>query len=195
MQQNKIQFISESVEQKVNSALTLAFSTCPLLRWIYPEPDQYILQFPNFVKYYCGEAYLCGSGAFVENGTKGALLWQREDEHVDFNELKSFLTGSATEHRRDDVIRLFEKFNDYHPTGPYWYMTVIGTDPAFQRQGVGSDLLQYWLRLCDQKQMTTYCEATSLPAVRLYERMGWTVLDSVSMADSPAFYPMIRHPK
>lgn len=93
------------------------------------------------------------------------------------------------------MVRLFEKFNEYHPTEPYWYMTVIGADPAYQRQGVGSDLLQYWHRLCDEAGVIAYCEATSLSAVRLYERMGWTVLGTVSEHDSPPYYPTVRHPK
>lgn len=100
MARNEIKLVTPFVEEKVNSALTLAFATCPLLRWMYPEPERYLQQFPGFVKYYCGTPYVTGSGAFVENGTKGALLWQTAHEHVDFNELVAFVGSLRPIHAR-----------------------------------------------------------------------------------------------
>ncbi|MDJ0571843.1 MAG: hypothetical protein QNJ53_22750 [Pleurocapsa sp. MO_192.B19] len=39
----------DDLEQIVNS-IVLAFSADPVVRWMYPSPQQYLESFPNFVR-------------------------------------------------------------------------------------------------------------------------------------------------
>ncbi len=40
------------------AAMVLAFSADPPARWGYPDPPQYLIHYPNFVKAFGGQAFL-----------------------------------------------------------------------------------------------------------------------------------------
>ncbi|WP_274425339.1 GNAT family N-acetyltransferase [Chelativorans sp. YIM 93263] len=196
MDSESIKIVSAADEAAVNGILTVAFATCPLLRWMYPEPEQYLRHFPGFIKNYCGDAYRLQSGAYYDNGLKGALLWLTSDApRNDEDELVPFLRDSTTGHRRDEVLNMFEKFHHYHPTNPFWYFTVLGIDPLHQRKGLGGKLFRQALTLCDRAKAVAYGEATRESTARLYETLGFEVLDVVQFGSSPPFYPVRREPQ
>lgn len=57
---------------------------------------------------------------------------------------------------------------------------LIGVDPAFQGQGVGKALVQEFISVyrtrCDALQVGT--QAANIPSMRLYERMGFSIVDT-----------------
>jgi len=185
--------VSVSVEDRCNSALKLGFATCPLLRFIYPEPERYLEHFEGFVRAYCGEPYKHGSGAYIPDGVKGTILWQTPDEHGDHHELVDFLVKTTLRANRDSVRKLFDRFYQYHPP-EYFYVSVIAVDPYFQRQGLGTSLFRYALQRPDRAEWVSYLEATTVGSARLYQSLGWRVVDEVQVGNSPVYYPMIRQP-
>lgn len=191
---NPIRNVSTSVEDQCNDALTIGFATCPLLRFIYPEPKRYLEHFKGFVKAYCGEPYKHGSGAYAD-GVKGTILWQTPDEHGDHHELVDFLVRTTLPANRDDVRRLFDRFYQFHPKDPYFYVSVIAVDPYFQRQGLGTALFRNALQHPDRAGWVSYLEATTVGSARLYGTLGWKVVDEVQIGNSPVYYPMIREPQ
>jgi ribosomal protein S18 acetylase RimI-like enzyme len=190
-----IENVSPSVEDRCNAALTVGFATCPLLRFIYPEPERYLEHFAGFVKAYCGEPYQHGSGAYIPDGVKGTVLWQTPDEHGDHGELVDFLVKTTLPANRDDVRRLFDRFYGFHPNEPYFYVSVIAVDPYFQRQGLGTALFRHALQYPDRAGRVSYLEATTVGSARLYGTLGWKVVDEVQIGNSPVYYPMIREPQ
>lgn len=65
---------------------------------------------------------------------------------------------------------------------PHWFLATIGVDPARQRQGVGSALLEAVLQKADSQQVSCYLETHLLDNVRLYERHGF---ETVRLFDVP----------
>lgn len=190
-----IKNVAKSVEAQCNAALKVGFASCPLLRFIYPEPERYLEHFEGFVREYCGEPYKHGSGAYFPDGVKGTILWQTPDEHGDHGQLVDFLTKTTLPANRDDVRRLFDRFYQYHPKEPHFYTSVIAVDPYFQRQGLGAALFRYALQYPDRAGKVSYLEATTTGSARLYQTLGWKVVDEVQVGNSPVYYPMIREPQ
>jgi hypothetical protein len=48
--------VSESEQERVFATLVLAFAADPVERWLYPEPQQYLLHFPRFLAAFGGRA-------------------------------------------------------------------------------------------------------------------------------------------
>ncbi|UPJ79762.1 GNAT family N-acetyltransferase [Bradyrhizobium sp. 183] len=187
-----IKTVGPDDRSRVNAILATAFTTCPLLRWLYPAPWQYLQHFSGFIEYYCGDPYRDQSGAYISDGDKAALLWQTESEHRGNTRLMSFLHESVPAHRRSEAEKVFESFGKYHPPQPHWYVTMVGVDPVYQRSGLGSLVLKHLTDISDKAGGLVYLEATSAQAVRLYERLGWTLLGEVQIGTSPPFFPMSR---
>lgn len=189
-----IKIVGPEDRSRVDAILTMAFTMCPLLRWLYPEPERYFRHFGGFIEHYCGDPYTSRSGAYCDNGDKGALLWQTDKQHRDDARMMKFLLGSVPEYRRAETERLFDEFGKYHPQRPYWYFTVLGIDPMHQRAKLGERLFRYGLAISDEAKGLAFGEATSVHAAGLYERLGWKVMGEVQVGSSPPFFPIIRHP-
>ncbi|UWU82897.1 GNAT family N-acetyltransferase [Bradyrhizobium yuanmingense] len=179
---------------RVLAILTAAFTMCPLLRWLYPEPQQYLRHFNGFIEHYCGNPYSI-KGAYLNDGDKGAILWDTAGQKRDNTSMMEFLLKSVPAHRRSETERVFEAFGKYHPHQPHWYVTMVAIDPIHQRSGLAEHLLRHATEISDAAQRPMHLEATSPHAMRLYARQGWSVLTEVQVGGSPPFFPMLRQPK
>ncbi|UPT87179.1 hypothetical protein HAP41_0000044680 [Bradyrhizobium barranii subsp. apii] len=90
-----IKIVGPADRPKVIAVLTTAFTTCLLLRWLYPEPERYLRHFAGFLEYYAGDPYFDGSGAYLEDGQKGALLWVTDKAHRNDKRMMEYLLGSV----------------------------------------------------------------------------------------------------
>lgn len=66
---------TNSVERASNqdrtiSTLVTAFSTDPVMRWLYPDPHQYLTCFPRFVLMVAGQAF-DHNGAYTADDYRG----------------------------------------------------------------------------------------------------------------------------
>ena len=173
---------------------TLAFSTDPVARWLYPNPHQYLTHMPSFVKAYGGNAFVCGSAHYLE-GYEGAALWLPPDVHPDEEMLLPLIQQTVSEQIQGDLFGLFEQMESYHPQKPYWYLPVIGVDPTCQNQGYGSALIQHLLLICDREQTMAYLESSNPRNISLYKRHGFELLGTIQMGTSPPVFPMLRKPR
>ena len=60
--------------EAATSVVTLAFSTDPVARWMYPDPDQYLQHFPQFIRAFAGKSFENGT-AYLAPDFAGAALW------------------------------------------------------------------------------------------------------------------------
>jgi hypothetical protein len=61
-------------EAAVIGVFTLAFSTDPVARWLYPNPREYLAHFPRLALAIGGKAF-ANSSAHYADGFAGATLW------------------------------------------------------------------------------------------------------------------------
>jgi hypothetical protein len=55
------------------SALTRAFSTDPVARWMYPETGRYLTHFPEIIRAFGGKAFESGTAQVLETASAAAL--------------------------------------------------------------------------------------------------------------------------
>ena len=61
----------------------------------------------------------------------------------------------------------------------YWYLSMLGVDPAYQNQGVGSSLIQPILEQADRDNLPCYLETSTAGGVRFYQRHNFEVVETM----------------
>lgn len=173
--------------------LVLAFSADPVARWIWPDPQQYQMHFPSFIKAFGGEAFAHGSAYYVAD--YAAALWLPPNAQPDEDALTSIFQRTVSEQIQKDVFTVFDQMGRYHPSEPHWYLPLMGVDPLRQGKGFGSVLLQYMLTQCDRVNKLAYLESSNPRNIPFYERHGFELLGTVQAGSSPPIFPMLRSPR
>ena len=178
------------VERAVG-VIVLAFSIDPVARWVYPDPQEYLAHFPTGVRAFGGRAFAHGTGHHL-NGFAGAALWLPPGVPPDEEALAEAITANVAEARQAEVFGVFQRMSSYHPDEPHWYLPLIGVDPAHQRKGYGSVLLQHALSQCDRDHVAAYLESSNPANIPLYQRHGFGILNTIQIGSSPPVFPMLR---
>ncbi len=178
----------------VFSVLTLAFSTDPIERWLYPNPQQYWQHFPRLLHAFGRNAFAHGTAYLLDNQA-GATIWLPPGSHFDEDEFSTVLTETVTAAAMTDLLALFNALEPYAPTTPHWYLALIGVDPFRQARGFASTLLTHTLSRCDEEHLPVYLESTNPRNTPIYERYGFILLDTVQVGNAPPMFPMLRQPR
>jgi ribosomal protein S18 acetylase RimI-like enzyme len=189
-----IKKVTPSNADQAIGTLVLAFSADHAARWVYPDPHQYLMNIPSFIRAFAGKAFEYNSAYFVD-GYVGAALWLPPDIRPDENALVALLQRTIPEENQPDVFAFLEQMESYHPSEPHWYLPMIGVDPGHQHQGYGSALLQRALLACDRDNKLAYLESSSPKNIPLYERHGFKLLGTIQIGGSPPVFPMLRTPE
>lgn len=185
---------TEADRQAVIDVITLAFSTDPMARWAFPDPATYLAVMPDVIRAFGGNGFAHGTVHLVERRF-AAAMWLPPGVHPDADRLAA-LTGQHTPpEQADDMTKIFEQMDSYHPEEPCWYLPLIGVDPARQGRGHGAALLRYALERCDREGLPAYLESSNPRNVPLYERHGFEPIGSIQAGSSPTVIPMLRRPR
>ena len=183
-----------SDEASTIDVLVRAFSADPVAQWIWPDPQQYHMHFPSFVRAFGGKAFTHGSAYYV-NGYAATALWLPPNVHPDEEKLISLVQRTVSEQIQKDFFPVFELMSRYHPSEPHWYLPLMGVDPLQQGKGFGSALLQHTLIQCDRDSKLAYLESSNPRNIPLYERYDFELLGKIQAGTSPPIFPMLRRPR
>ncbi len=186
-----ISTVAGADKERAVATIVTAFSGDPALRWVLPDPRQYLTYAPEFVRRFCGRAFE-GQSAFAVEGFMGAALWLRPGVEPDGESLDELMQRAVPEEDQENVSEFFDQMARYHPHEPLWYLPMIGIDPARQGMGLGSALLAHALAGVDREAKPAYLEATTERSRDLYARHGFEVIGTIQAADSPPMFPMLR---
>ena len=178
-------------ERPVIDVVAQAFSSDPVVRWVWPDSQSYATHFPGFVQVFGGRAFAQKSAYFVD-GYVGAALWLPPGTSPDEEALGSLVQRTVAEQRQADLFGVLEEMDCYHPSEPHWYLPLIGVDPSQQGRGYGTALMQHALIQCDRNQTLAYLEATSIKSISFYQRHGFELLGTIQVGTSPSLFPMLR---
>ena len=185
---------SSNAQEEAIATVVLAFSSNPIARWFYPDPHQYLLHLPSFVRAFAGKAFEHNS-AYCVDGYLGAALWLPPNVHPDENVLAALLQRTIPEENQQEIFAFTERMNSSHPSEPHWYLPMIGVDPAKQDNGYGSALMKHALARCDGEGKLAYLESSSPRSIPLYRRHGFELLGTIQVGSSPPLFPMMRKPR
>lgn len=101
--------------------------------------------------------------------------------------------------RLRQMISLFLTIEEHHKQDmpqPHWYLFMLGISPAYQRQGIGSLLLQPILNQADKEGLPCYLETSTEGGVRFYQRLGFEVVRTGGIPEKNIkFWTMKRSPQ
>jgi GNAT superfamily N-acetyltransferase len=186
-----IESLSAADTSQALATLTLAFAADPGVRWLFPDAASFLAGFPLFARAFGGAAFAAGSATGAAQG-RAVALWLPPGAEPAGSDLVDVVDRHTPSSRRAEALELFERMGAFHPAEPHWYLPLIGTDPAIQRQGTGSQLLAHTLAQCDAAGLPAYLEATSERNVPLYQRHGFEVIGELRVGTCPAVTPMLR---
>lgn len=189
----RIEIASPSDEAPTLAVLVLAFGADPATRWTWPDPDEYLRNFPSFAKLLGGKAFAHES-AYQVDDYSGAALWLPPDVQPDDDALAELMLRTSAA-PLEDVSAVFEQMERYHPQEPHWFLPFIGVDPSRQGEGYGAALMEHALIACDRDHAPAYLESSNPKNVPLYERYGFTLLGTIQVGTSPPIFPMLRPPR
>ncbi|OQP50245.1 GNAT family N-acetyltransferase [Niastella populi] len=178
-------------EAQATAVLTLAFSNDPMARWSLPDAAKFLAAFPLLTKAFGGSSFEGGT-SFIAEGFAGAALWLPPGVGPDDESLVRILVENASDDIKDDMPKIFEQMEEFHPAEPHWYLPMIGVDPARQGDGVGSALMAEALKVIDRNGAIAYLESSNPRNISLYKRHGFEVIGEIQSGSSPTVRPMLR---
>jgi ribosomal protein S18 acetylase RimI-like enzyme len=177
--------------ERLVAPLVLAFSTDVMVRWLLPEPRQFLQYFPRVVQVHANRVVEYG-GAFHTTDFRGASLWYPPGVEIDGESLAEVLEQAVEPRRLEIIAALFSQTAAHKPAGHHWYLRQVGVDPQVQGQGYGSLLLRPALDACDRAGVPAFLEATNTANRRFYERFGFETVGELRIEDSPTLWLMTR---
>ena len=185
--------ISARDRSRAISTIIMAFAADPVIRWLFPEPDDYLRFWPRFAEAYGGRAIPGGTGQATDDFSAVAL-WLPPGVSPDEDGIVEVLDAGVLRERRGVADAALEQMDAFHPTEDHYYLTLAGVDPPVQGQGVGSVLLRAGTDRCDEQGLPAYLEATSKRSRDLYARHGFKGLGIIQTGQMPPMWPMLREP-
>ena len=181
-------------EAEINHAiatLVLAFGTDPVARWMYREPDQYLLHAPRLFRALGASSFAACAAQRTSDGL-GVALWLPPAVAGDEGSLEAGIAESVVKEKQADVGAVFERTERYRPTEPHWYLSLIGVEVLHRNKGCGAALLEHGLRQCDREHRPAYLWSSNPQNTSLYQRHGFEVVATIQVGSSPPIFPMLR---
>jgi len=173
------------------ATLVLAFAADPVERWLYPDAQQYLDCFPEFLAAFGGRAFDSQTVWSVRD-CSAVALWLPPGQEADGAAIVDVLAGSVEPARHDDMFAVLGQMDAAHPTDPHWYLPWLGVDPARQGGGLGRELLASCLQVVDESHLPAYLETPNPRTISLYEREGFEVTGAARAGDCPPITFMLR---
>jgi GNAT superfamily N-acetyltransferase len=189
-----IRIVDHAEAPRAVSVQMMAFSSDPIMRWLWPEPHQYLHHFPAFVHGFGGRAFEHGA-AHVTDDFLGGSLWLPPGVGADGDALERLLKDTVAEPARSEAFSILEQIGEAHPEAPHWHLAFVGVDPTQQGKGIGAALLRYALERIDEQGLHSYLESSNPANIPLYQRHGFEVIREIRVGGSPPVFPMLRVPR
>jgi len=185
---------SEEDHAMAINAFVLGFVSDPVMRWLWPNPKDYLDTMPRFAEAFGGKAFALNT-AHLADGGKAAATWLPPEEDGDPDSVVNVLTNSLPADRLDDILGVLEQMDTYHPHDPCWYLAIIAADANYLGRGLGAALMKHALLAADEAGLPAYLESSNIRNVAFYERHGFEVMGEIQVGTSPVVRPMFRDPR
>lgn len=176
---------------RVIGPLVLSFATDPLLRFFFPEPATYVEAFPQLARAFARAAVDHDAAHYVE-GFGASALWFSPGVEPDRGAIRPMFERTIEPKRLETIFEVIREKAKFHPEEPHSYLQMIGVDPQLQGRGYGSALLAHALDRIDAEHEVSCLDSSNPANIPLYERYGFEVMATVTVADAPLVFPMVR---
>jgi len=174
------------------STLALAFSSDPLLRWMFPSSDSYLANIIETFDVFAGNS-IDGETCLITSSFEGAAMWLAPGVETDEDAIGDTFARIFSPKFLPKVNEILATMESYHPHDDNcWYLPLIGVDPGHQNKGVGAALMKHMTEKLDDEGAMAYLESSNQKNISLYLRHGFEVIGEIQVYDSPIVTPMVR---
>jgi ribosomal protein S18 acetylase RimI-like enzyme len=169
----------------VVATVVAAFANDPAFRFFFPDVDRYELQATRFVQYLFDKR-VSHRTVWTTANCEAVALWSPpgNDPHAapshDVARMQAALHeaigGEASNrlHLYDNAVR-----GSMPESEPYWYLGVLGADPAYHGQGFGFAVMRAGMAHAQLHNGVSYLETTNPNNVAYYQRNGWEITNTI----------------
>ncbi len=186
--------VGKNDRSKAFATLVTAFASDPVERWLYPEAQNYLTHFPEFLAAFGGKAFqeetVWSLGAF-----SAVALWMPPGTEPDGDIIVRVLTETVSPGRHEDLLEVLAQMAAAHPAYPHWYLPWFGVDAALQGRGLGAQLMHHCLEIVDRSHLAAYLETPNPRTISFYERNGFDVTGQAQAGSCPPVVFMLRAPR
>jgi len=104
---------------------------------------------------------------------------------------RRLLQKASLRGKQAEVSAVFERTEQFRPTEPHWYLSLIGVEALHRSKGCGAALLQHRLRQCDREHLPAYLWSSNPLNTSLYKRHGFEIAGTIRVGSSPFIFPML----
>jgi len=183
--------VEESDRARAISTLVSAFAEDPVERWLYPESEQYLTHFPDFVAAFGGEAF-AQQTVWGLSDFSAVAVWFQPGAEPDADKIVGVLRETVSPEKHDDTFAVLEQMDAAHPSYPHWYLPWLGVELGVQGRGAGGRLLRHCLDVVDEGGHPAYLETPNPRAIPFYERHGFDVMAQAQAGACPPMTLMQR---
>jgi ribosomal protein S18 acetylase RimI-like enzyme len=183
--------------QTVTDVLATSFVSDPISRWIFPVSDEErARRHPDFFRPFVDLALAEGQ-VYTTSDHAGVALWLTVDVTAppagdDGAAFAQRVLEACGEYGKQFQI-LDELFSANHPSAEsHEYLMFVGVSPDRQNEGVGTALLCDRFLELDEARTPAYLEASSVENRRLYSRLGFDPICTLTLPGGPDLWPMWR---
>jgi ribosomal protein S18 acetylase RimI-like enzyme len=181
----------------VFGALARAFEDDPVTAFLFPDVSSRIDRLLSF--YRVTTPWLTEGGRFfTDAGLCGGAIWQApRPARVGAARtlLRLLRTGLVLRGRARAGLVLAQAIESTRVPQPHWYLGILGTQPEDQGRGIGSELIEPILEVCDRAREIAYLESSKAANIPFYERHGFEVTAEIEVPRGPVLWSMVRQPQ
>ncbi|MCU1504936.1 MAG: putative acetyltransferase [Ilumatobacteraceae bacterium] len=171
----------------------MAFADDPLLRWFYPERDEYFHQGPSAFQFIARRSVAHHSAFTTDDGVAVAMFLPPGRPEVEVEPPPDAVPPSGELMARFGVLGVV--MAEHTPPEPHWYLNVLATHPDWQRQGLGAAVIGPIGEVCRRDGLAMYLETQTIANVAYYTHLGFRVRSEWDVPlDGPHLWGMIREP-
>lgn len=178
------------------ATLSRSFADDPVMTWLIPDEAGRDRRQRPFYRAELAHAHANGVVLTTDDRAGSALWLAPKRWRIDTATLirQAPVVIRSFGRRIPAALDLQKAMEEAHPTEEHWYLSILGTDPAKQGNGVGGALIAGVANRCDATGIGAYLESSKAANVLYYERFGFVVTGEIQVRDSPILYSMWRDP-
>jgi GNAT superfamily N-acetyltransferase len=179
--------------RNVCNTATIAFAADPLLRWFFPDDEQYWAAAPSTFEYLALRSVPQQCTFTTDDCVAVGIFFPPGRPEIDVAPSPNAVPPSA------ELVARFQALGaiiEVHtPPEPHWYLNVLATHPDWQRQGLGAAIIAPIGEVCRREGLALYLETESIENVAYYSHLGFRVRSEWDVPlDGPHLWGMIREP-
>jgi len=179
---------------RLATTATRAFADDPLLRWFFPDDDDYFELYPQLMPFFCCRWQATESQWCTDDGVAFAGWVPPGRPEVDVE--RPTLLHPEARLAKFEALRI--ALGEHTPTEPHWYLNTLATHPDWQRQGLGAALMGAVFEIADEQGLPCFLETETPANVAYYRHHGFEVRSEWTLTtvehSGPHMWGMLRPP-